>query len=366
MLRTRAVRNLLTRKGVLMQREIDENPEPHVHLSVVEDLKPLFRFENTRSTTASRSKKHGLQKGGPMAQLTTPIEISLKNILVATDFSPAALAALTRALPIARQFNSVVHIVHVVHPPEIVIASPAANSEICQQARLDAQRQLELLEAAVGTVPHRTWPREGDISEAVEDLVRSQHINLVAVGASGKSDLKKFFLGSVAEEIIRTATCPVLTIGPHTSSTSFDVPFAQLLYVTDFWEESHYGLQYAIRLAIQYKSRLLLLHVVEQDEPKQSGHEWLREYRRILRSLLPECAGDPLVEPVLRVEVAKNSAARILQVADEIGADLIVMDIRLEEPWATHLRDKIYEIISRASCPVLTVRTKAEHDAWQE
>jgi len=301
-----------------------------------------------------------------MAQLTTPIEISLKNILVTTDFSPASFAALTCVLPIARQFGSVVHIVHVIHPPESDMASPVANSDICQQAHMDAQRQLELLETVVETVPHRTWLQEGKVSEAVGDLVRSQHIDLIVVGASGKSELKKFFLGSVAEEIVRTATCPVLAVGPHTSSSSGSEPLAQLLYVTHFWEESHYGLQYAIRLAIEYKSRLLLLHVIEQDEPKQSDHEWLREYRRSLRNLLPEHAGDLLVEPVLRVEVAKNATARILQVADEIGADLIVMDIRPEEPWATHLHDKVSEIISCASCPVLTVRTKPEHNGGKE
>jgi len=301
-----------------------------------------------------------------MAQLTVPIEISLKNILVATDFSAASLAALNCVIPIARRFNSTVHIVHVIHPREIVIASSAANSENNQEAHMDVQRQFELLETAVRTVSHRTWLREGQVSEAIEDLVQSQHIDLVAVGASGKSKLKKFFLGSVAEEIIRTATCPVLTVGPQASSTNCCDPLTQLLYVTHFWEESHCGLQYAIRLAIQYKSGLLLLHVIEQDEPKQSDHEWLKEYRRILRNLLPECAGDLLVEPVLRVEVAKNSTARILQVADEIGADLIIMDVRPEEPWATHLRDKVSEIISRASCPVLTARTKPEHDAWHE
>ena len=302
-----------------------------------------------------------------MAQLTTPIEVSLKNILIATDFSPAALAALTGVLSIARQFNSVVHIVHVIHPPAIDIA-PEANAEICRQVHRDAQRQLELLETAVGTVPHRTWLLEKEVSEAVEDLVRSEHIDLVAVGASGKSGLKKFFLGSVAEDIVRTATCPVLTIGPRASSASCCEPPTQLLYVTRFWEESHYGLQYAIRLAIQYKSRLLLLHVIEQDKPKpkQSDDEWLKEYRRILRNLLPEYAGDLLMEPVLRIEVAKNSTARILQVTDEIGADLIVMDIRPEEPWATHLRDKVSEIISCASCPVLTVRTKPEDNVGKE
>jgi len=301
-----------------------------------------------------------------MAQLTTSTEVSLKNILVATDFSAAALAALTCIVPIARQFNSMVHIVHVVHPQEIGIASPEVNSDIDQQAHIDAQRQLELLETEVGMVPHRKWLLEGEVSEAIEDLVRSQYIDLVAVGASGKSGLEKFFLGSVAEEIVRSATCPVLTVGPQAPSTSGREPIAQLLYVTHFWEESHYGLQYAIQLAIQNKSRLLLLHVIEQDDPKRSDHEWLREYRRMLRNLLPESAGNLPEEPVLRVEVAKHSAARILQVADEIGADLIVMDIRPGELWATHLHDKVSEIISCASCPVLTVRTKPEHNGGEE
>ena len=342
-----------------MQLGTDKDSEPHVHIEIVEDSKPFFPAQGVWSRIASQPKQWLAQKGVNMTQLITPIEISLKNILVATDFSPAALAALTYAVPIARQFNSVVHIVHVIHPPEIDIA-PASNSEICREVHMDAQRQLELLETAVGTVPHRTWLREGKVSEVVEEIVRSEHIDLVVVGAGAKSELKKFFLGSVAEEIVRAASCPVLTMGPHASASE---PLAQLLYVTHFWEESHYGLQYAIRLAIQYKSRLLLLHVIEQDEPKQSDHEWLREYRRILRSLLPESAGELLVEPVLRVEVAKDSAARVLQVADEIGADLIVMDIRPEEPWATHLRDKVSEIISNANCPVLTVRTNAEHDA---
>lgn len=292
-----------------------------------------------------------------MPQLINHTEVSLNNILLATDFSQAALSALTCVLPVARHFNSVVHIVHVTDPSEIDIASPAANSTIHQQAHINAQQQLDGLATLVGSVPHRTWLLEGDISEAIEDLVRSQHIDLVVVGASGKPALEKIVWGSTAEVIVRKAICPVLTVGPHAAPASSGGPLAQILYVTSLKEESHFGLQYAIQLAIQNKSQLLLLHVVEQEEPKQSDHKWLRAYRQILRSLLPESAGELLVEPVLRIEVAKNSGARILQVASEIRADLIVMDVRPEEPWATHLRDRIYRIISSASCPVLTVRT---------
>jgi nucleotide-binding universal stress UspA family protein len=297
-----------------------------------------------------------------MAQLTIPIEVSLKNILVTTDFSEASLSALTCIMPIAKVSNTVVHILHVIHPREIPIASPEAEANISEQVQMDAQRRLASLENVVGTIPHRMWLREGEVWEAVQDVIRSEHIDLVAVGASGKSDLKKFFVGSVAEEIVRKATCPVLTVGPHATSTRDRVHLAQLLYVTDFWEESHYGLEYAVRLATRYKSRLMLLHVLEQEERRQTDHEWLRSYRRILRNLLPECAGDLPIEPVLRIEVSKHPSARILQVADEVKADVVIMDVRPEETWATHLRDKVYEIISWVNCPVLTVRTKSEHD----
>ena len=112
-------------------------------------------------------------------------------------------------------------------------------------------------------------------------------------------------------------------------------------------------------MAIRYRSRLVLLHVVEQEEPKRSDHEWLGAYRRLLRNLLPRSAADLPAEPALRVEVAKHASGRILQVADEIRANLVVMDVRPEEAWATHLHDKVYDIISWANCPVLTVRTKS-------
>ena len=94
-------------------------------------------------------------------------------------------------------------------------------------------------------------------------------------------------------------------------------------------------------------------------EPNRSDHEWLGSYRRILRNLLPESAAQLPEEPVLKVEVAKHPTARILQVADEVGANLVVMDVRPEEAWATHLRDRVYEIISWANCPVVTVQIKS-------
>jgi nucleotide-binding universal stress UspA family protein len=295
-----------------------------------------------------------------MEQLTAPVGVSLKKILVATDFSAPSVSALACVVPIAQASDSVVHILHVIPPTDIAIASPEAESDLSKQSQLDAQRQLGPLETVVGAVPHKMWLREGDVWASIDSIVRSEQIDLIAVGASGKSDFKKFFVGSVAEEVIRKATPPVLSVGPHAlrnSGSASQLP--QLLYVTNLWEDSHDGLHYAVQMAIRYRSQLVLLHVVEQEEPDRSDHEWLSAYRRILRNLLPESASDLPAEPVLRIEVSKHPTGRILQVADEITASLVVMDVSPEETWATHLRDKVYEIVSWANCPVLTVRTKS-------
>jgi len=287
-----------------------------------------------------------------MEQLTAPTGVSLKSILVATDFSASSVSALAYIVPIAQASDSVVHILHVIRSPEIAIASPEAEVDISEQKQLDAQRRLRPLGTMLGAVPHRMWLREGDIWASIDSVVRSEQIDLIAVGASGKSDFKKLLVGSVAEEVIRKATCPVLSVGPHALRNSRGAsPLAQFLYVTNLWEDSHDGLHYAIQVAIRCGSRLVLVHVVEQEEPKRSDHEWLGAYRRILRNLLPESAADLPVEPVLRIEVATHPTGRILEVADEIGANLVVI---------------VYDIISWATCPVLTVRTSRRGDIRTE
>jgi nucleotide-binding universal stress UspA family protein len=285
------------------------------------------------------------------------LQIPPKKILVAIDFSPDSLSALRFVSPIVREFHSALHLVHVIPPAHPALnPPPPTNSEIDPALRQETEQALRKLMIMPASVPQRIWVLQAEIAKAVEGLVRSEHIDLIAVGSSGKSELKKFFIGSVADEILRAATCPVLAVGPHVQPEGF-LKFSQLLYITSLWEESHEGLHYAISWTRRTQARLMILHVIEQNEPSEGAEEWLTKYRRMLRNLLPASPGDFSADPVLRVEVARHVVGRILQVADEIDADLIVMDVRPEEPWATHLRDKVYEIIAYANCPVLTCRT---------
>ena len=95
----------------------------------------------------------------------------------------------------------------------------------------------------------------------------------------------------MAEEIFRKAICTVLTVGPRVAVKAPGPVLKQILYLTNLREESHSALDYAISLASHCGAQLMLLHVVEQDEPNPPDQESLRSYRSILHNLLPQGCG---------------------------------------------------------------------------
>ena len=75
---------------------------------------------------------------------------------------------------------------------------------------------------------------EGDIGVILPRWIKKNHIDLVAVGTTGRSGVRKLALGSIAEEIVRDAECPVLTVGQAAASTAgTKVALRGILYATN-------------------------------------------------------------------------------------------------------------------------------------
>jgi nucleotide-binding universal stress UspA family protein len=143
--------------------------------------------------------------------------INLKSIMVATDFSEPSAVALAYGRDIARSYGAALHLLHVVedvmlrYSPEVGMTSPVLQENLESRARreLDAQvteddrRTLKIVPIVLTspTVP-------GGIVEYAKD----QKIDLVIVGTHGRSGVKQLLMGSVAERVVRTAPCPVLTV----------------------------------------------------------------------------------------------------------------------------------------------------------
>lgn len=281
--------------------------------------------------------------------------VSLRNILLSTDFSPCSETALTYGAWLARRFKATLYLVTVV-PQEITdYVQPPDPFYL----RHSAEKKMAILadQELLQGIRHREFVKEGQVPETLSDLIDRLEIDLIAMGTHGRSGVKKFMLGSVAEEIINSAPCPVLTIGPRVLPLTTQQPaLRQILYVTDLLHGSGRDLAYAEWLAEQEHAHLALLHVFKAPAGGRQGYsqsEVEATKTRLVQLLPPETA--PSAECIVEAGVPGE---QILKVAERQGADLIVMGphhtafarAATHLPWITP-----HEVICHAQCPVLTV-----------
>lgn len=142
--------------------------------------------------------------------------IDLKRILVPTDFTETSDHAIDWALDLAGKVGAAVTVMHgyelpiIGFPDGAIIATPSVASHIADasQAALDAA--VKSL-AARGFVVESLL-REGVIWEEINAVAELIHADLIVIGTHGRKGLARALLGSVAENVIRTATRPVVSI----------------------------------------------------------------------------------------------------------------------------------------------------------
>jgi len=284
--------------------------------------------------------------------------------LFATDFSPYSDVALGYASAIARQYGARLYGAHVVPSEDYLFTAPDLWPSQIQQEKQLRQEITGRLDEQLRGISHEVLFGVGDVGTVISQLVGEHEIDLLVVGTHGRTGARKLLMGSVAEKLFRQAACPVLSVGPNVpSKPANEIRFQRILLATDFGEESLAALPYAISLAEEGQAQLVLLHVVDQPA---AGILDLEEVKasliRRLKELVP-----PEAEPWCHVECLVEfgrqfsfSAERILEVAAEREADLIVIGARPTHgavSTVTHLtHTKAQQIVAHAACPVLTVR----------
>lgn len=144
--------------------------------------------------------------------------IALKNVLVATDFSDASATALDYGRHFARAFGATLHVIHVV---ENVMARFAADAypvvlpDLQKEVEEAGQRKLVgILNTedftqlqAVPVVRTSMGP-----ASTITEYAKEAKVDLIILGTHGRGGVAHLLMGSVAERVVRTATCPVLTV----------------------------------------------------------------------------------------------------------------------------------------------------------
>jgi nucleotide-binding universal stress UspA family protein len=144
---------------------------------------------------------------------------AIKTILVPVDFSAGSDKALAYAIDLARRLQAAVTVMNAYEIPVygfpdgamIATAEVAARIADVSQKALDAAAQRSEGQGVKISKVLRQGPAWAEINAAVESV----GADLIVMGTQGRSGLSRAFLGSVAEKVLRTATCPVLVIRDH-------------------------------------------------------------------------------------------------------------------------------------------------------
>lgn len=298
--------------------------------------------------------------------------MELEKILLPTDFSEAAHAALTEAIFLASQYNAELHLLHVVvlyeedpfnpehHFPEAEEVfrhlSNVATSEMSKLLTENQGRTLKIRQHQVRAV---------SAAPAIIEFAAKEEIDLIVMGGHGRRGLRRFVLGSVAEEVVREAPCPVLTLRRPSS----DDPLAtveSILVPVDFSDDSAYALEVARDLAKAYQSKIEVVHAVEEPTmlyPYESFEtnmpQLVKKVEDVLAKFVAE-DNDGTVETRLRVLV--GSPARVItDHARESGAGVIVIASQgLSDLERFLLGSVTNSVVRMADCPVLTLRRPAD------
>ena len=140
-----------------------------------------------------------------------------KKILVGTDFSEPSDAARRTAIELARRLGAELEIVHVEEPLPAYAFSEGALPDLPrlqEEVRSWAEREVEqqAKEARAAGVPVTTAVLLGTPANAIVEAARTDGADLIVVGTHGRTGFERILLGSVAERVVRTASCPVLTV----------------------------------------------------------------------------------------------------------------------------------------------------------
>lgn len=146
--------------------------------------------------------------------------VALKNILVATDFSEPSGVALAYGRDLARSYNARLHVLHVVENIMIRYASEVGFAVPDFQGDLEAAARRDL-DALITDDDRRglnavTVVETGtNLADTIVDYAKANAIDLIVAGTHGRGAVQHFLMGSVAERVVRTAPCPVLTVRAH-------------------------------------------------------------------------------------------------------------------------------------------------------
>jgi nucleotide-binding universal stress UspA family protein len=301
-----------------------------------------------------------------------PTRVSIERILCPTDFSEFSERALSRALSLASWFESRVTVLHATGALAWGVGIDGGGyigADFLKMQREKLAQELgRLVEPNLGKgVPIETTLVEGDPASQIQSVAEALPADLVVLGTHGRTGFQHLLLGSVAERVLRTAPCPVLTVGKEQTAATAGPLFRRILCAADLTKASERTLHMALSVAEENLARLTLLHVVEGvlGEAGPPLYRPVPESAPLRRALVYDAkerlesaarSAHSCCDVSVRVETG-SAWRQILRIGEETYADLIVVGAHAHGAFGRlFLGSTANQVVRHARCPVLIVR----------
>lgn len=303
------------------------------------------------------------------------MRIQLKRILCTTDFSDLSNQTISFGIALAKTFNAKLFVCHIIDLPFAAMNGEVQLDPIEQQDRMMAYAQ-EQLEQLFENEPIDWQPLVsiGHTADEISRIVDKKRIDIAISATHGRSGIKRLLLGSVAERLMRTLSCPLLIIkeqGAKASGMKQTVfPPKRILVGCDFSTDSELAFQYGLAMAQEFEAELHLVHVVEPPvyqnvlfSDVSSGmydrEAMIEELSDKLERMVPDEARNWCD---LKTELREGKPdEELTRYADNNGMDLIALGVRghglVETLFVGSTTDRVAR---RSPCPVLSVRPIAK------
>jgi nucleotide-binding universal stress UspA family protein len=294
-----------------------------------------------------------------MVSSNLPLMSGPRSILVATD-----LTDLNFVLPVAinqaRVSQAVIWLLHIL-PQHLYVSTPSSAGPLVLEAKQfrDAEatlakvaQQIRDLGLTCSYEVRRWYP-----AEQIKEFINEHAIDRLLIGTSGRGKLGKLFIGSVAEELIRTLEIPVCTVGPHFRSCQQDNP-RRMIAALSLRHHPEHSLLFAARLAAELQSELTVLHVAEQDRGDEGIHAGARaKINELLRTV------DLHPAPKIRIRSGEPAEEIICECA-AVRPEALIMSASPASIFKSRIRNGVaYRVIAQASCPTFTLHSGSKAKA---
>jgi len=297
-------------------------------------------------------------------------ETNWKKVLTPTDFSAASIYSLHYAIGVCREMGATLTLVHVV--PTLFPADSSHIGALVEEKRLVKDAKLFLENFREKQIPEKIGGTNviltGSPWHEITELAASGKFDLIVIGTHGHTALKHLWLGSTAENVVRHAPSPVLTVREQPFAVFMPgenpIRARKVLVPTDFSELSHKAVEKAVELAQRFGAKIDLVHVLEPPPYPEFGyvHVPMKEgaLRKMAEDHFEKLRKDipPLADLIDYTPVRTGNAPyEIVQAARQLNSDLIVI--------GTHGRTGLKrlalgstaeKVVRHAHCPVLVLR----------